>query len=282
MHFGYEKILDIPNTLDLIIDCWKIAEESLRTDILNCYPDADEEFMTQLFHGKLAAVLMLASKFKFIENAFLADLQMAFPDLYSELGQIADGLIAEITLHKRITERITGGDIGLVILRPQVSEQEDCLKIRDYRRGILCQAKMKRASGKWGSFTENQINILPQRMHYFALLLYSYEDDKRTILQPFSWQRCESAEFNHVKSWLKSDSFPKLERSDVIIANLGYGNIGTDKDEVIDEMISPAKNPSLVITINWPENRRPGGPDSKVSIYTRQEQKELNTVKIGY
>ena len=156
-----------------------MAEKSLQTDIYNCYPDVGEEFITQFFHSKFATALMVASEAGLIQNSFLADLNKAFPNHYSEVGQIAEGLIAEVTLHKRITESITGGDIGLIIIRPQVSEQGDYFKISDYRRGILCQAKLKRASGKWGSFTKKQINILPERLQYLALLLYSYEDDRR-------------------------------------------------------------------------------------------------------
>lgn len=75
------KILEIPNTLDGLSHSWLIAEESLQHDIRECYPDVDEEFITQMFHGKYAAILSFASKLKYIENAFLNDLRSAFPYL---------------------------------------------------------------------------------------------------------------------------------------------------------------------------------------------------------
>ncbi len=100
MYRNIENILEIQNTLNVLIEGWLLTEESLRHDIATCYPDVDEEFITQLFHGKYGAILSYASQCKHIENAFLRDLQKAFPSLTHELHQIANGLIAEITLHK--------------------------------------------------------------------------------------------------------------------------------------------------------------------------------------
>ena len=278
MFFVCNEILEIPRTLMCIIECWKIAEKSLQIDIYNCYPDADEEFITRFFHGKFAAALMVASEAGFIRKAFLMDLNKAFPYHQNEMKQIADGLIAEVTLHKRATERITGGDIGLMIIRPKVEKHSCSFKVSDYKRGLLCQAKLKRASGKWGSFTKNQINILPERIQYLALLLYDYEDAKRSKLKPFSWQKCQSATMPEVQNWLKYDSFPELENSDSIITNLGYGNIGTDDENIIDELISTAGNPSLVIRITWPEGRKPGGPGSEIRIRSKRTQPAERTV----
>ena len=115
-------ILEIPNTLEMVIDCWRIAEGSLQEDVSMAYPDAEEEFLTRMFHGKFAAVLKLASGCCFIEAAFLRDLKAAFPDIGPELKQATGGLVADMTLHKRNTERITGGDFGLLLIRPQVTD----------------------------------------------------------------------------------------------------------------------------------------------------------------
>jgi hypothetical protein len=178
----------------------------------------------------------------------------------------------DTTLHKRPTERITGGDIGILIIRPNVYEQGDYIRITDHRRGLLCQAKLKNQKGKWGSFTKRQVQVLPERLSYLSLLLYSYGDEARRSFNPFSWQLCNSAEFSEIRNWLKNDNFPKLVTSDHIVTNLGYGNIGTDDDAIIDSVISPSRNPTLVIRITWPDDRRPGGLSSCIRIHSRQEK----------
>lgn len=205
---------------------------------------------------------------------------MGQDNLRGELKQVAEGLIAEVTLHKRMTERIAGGDIGILIIRPQVYEQGDSLRIEDYRRGLLCQAKLKNSEGKWGKFTKRQVQVLPERIPYLSLLLYSYEDDMRRLLNPFGWRVCASANLKEIQQWLKDDDFPELVTSDHLIANLGYGNIGTDNDDIIDSIISPARNPILIIRITWPNHQRPGGPGSSVRIYSRQENRNQAAVKL--
>ena len=273
MTIGYDEIMRIPNTLNFIAYCWMIAEESLRKDIQICWPGSDEEFITQYFHGKFGATLMFASKYKFIEKAFFEDLVLSYPGFQLESETIANGLIAEAVLHKRRTESITGGDMGLIIARPQISNDGNYFNISDYRRGLLCQAKIKRSSGNWGGFTKNQIEILPKRMQYLSLLLYSYEDKGREKLKNFIWQGCQFAEMDQVQEWLKCDFFPKTNTSDEIITALGNGSIGTDDNQIIDKVIAPAKNPTLVIRITWPNDLPPpGGPDSSVRISSRQNE----------
>ncbi len=168
---GPRNTLNISNTLRVVMDCWGNAEESLRTDIKAVYPGVNEEFITQMFHGKLASALKEASESHRIEQAFLVDLRKAFPDLCfgTELRRVAHGLIADVTLHRRDTERVTGGDIGFIIVRPQISAHFDTLQVGYYRRGLLCQAKIKRANGAWGSFTRQQKKVLPERLQYLAL-----------------------------------------------------------------------------------------------------------------
>ena len=105
--------------------------------------------------------------------------------------------------------------------------QNTSLKTSYYQRGILCQAKLKRANGRWNTFGKKQNSILPERLKYLALLLYRYEDAERHFLQPFKWQRCDvpSLFFDQIKEWFKKDSFPSLEKSDSIIKELGNGDI---------------------------------------------------------
>ncbi len=148
-YLGSRKILKIYSTLKVVSDCWNAAEESLRNEIKDDYPGVHEEFITQMFHGKLAKALRTASQGHHIEQAFLTDLRKAFSDLrYDFVSKLARGLIADVTLHRRETERVTGGDIGFMIIRPQIDDHGKILKVGDYRRGILCQAKLKRSNGK--------------------------------------------------------------------------------------------------------------------------------------
>jgi hypothetical protein len=151
------NILRIPHTLQIVSDCWERAERNLRHSIRKYKPGAHEEAITETFHSEFAETLTEASKKLRVSKAFHADLIKAFPQFAScsELHGIATGLIADVTLHERKTEGETGGDLGFMILRPQVEGHGRKLNIGSYRRGILSQAKLKRSDGKWGSFTDN-------------------------------------------------------------------------------------------------------------------------------
>jgi hypothetical protein len=270
----FRNILEIPTTLRVVSDCWQNAEQSLQADIREDYPGVNEEFITQMFHGKLAKALRAASSNHLIERAFLTDLGNTFCDLRDdfELSRIAQGLIANVTLHKRDTEIVTGGDIGFIIIRPQIEDAGYALRVSDYRRGILCQAKIKRADGKWGNFSRTQNKVLPERLQYFALLLYSYEDEERRMLKQFQWQLCDSASsIKEVAKWLRRESFPSLISSEAVIVGVGDGLIGTDDDELLDEIVAPIGNPALVITIGWPDDDHPG---SQIFVYSRQHHEE--------
>lgn len=279
MSYFNSKILNIPKTLCIISECWNKAEENLRNDIRDYNPDIDEEGITLFFHSQMSKELKLKSEENAIATAFLDDLKQHFPFLRYRTAILKeyDGLIADITLHNRTTEGRTGGDFGFVIIRPQLelyrSEPKPSLKPpRDYQRGILCQAKLKQRNGKWRTpiFGKNQERFLPERLKYLALLLYSYKDNKRHILHPFRWQRCDipSLSFEQIKEWFKNDSFPSLEKSDSIIKELGNGDIGTDDADELKEIISPNNNRSLIIRIYWPDDK---GPGSEVSL-TRSTQ----------
>ncbi len=181
-------------------------------------------------------------------------------------------------LHKRTTEGDTGGDLGFVIARPNVSLESqysthtNLIISKDYRRGLLTQAKLKNDKGKWGEFSPNQENILPLYQKFLALLLYSYQDSFRYNLEPFKWQLCADYSFSDVKSWLKLDNFPNLQDSCKIIKELGNAKIGTDEKQIIDKIICPPENQSLIINIRWPDDKP---PFSKIWIRTKQEEKDL-------
>lgn len=278
MSYFTSRILRIPETLCIISECWSKAEENLRDDIRENYPDIDEECITQLFHRKFVKELRLKSEENAIAKAFLNDLKKHFPLLQHriEILKKFDGLIADVTLHNRRTEGKTGGDFGFEIIRPQVkycsSEIKNSLKISDYPRGILCQAKLKKANGKWGVFTRKQKSVLPERLKYVTLLLYRYEDNEGHFLKPFKWQRCDfpSLSFEQIKEWLKKDSFPSLEDSGGIIKQLGNRDIGTDDANELKEIISPKNNRSLIVRIYWPDDKHPG---SEVLITRRTQIK---------
>jgi hypothetical protein len=166
----------MPSTFSVIIQCWEDAEAELRSVIEKKYHDLDEECITTLFYGELAFTLREASRKKAIEQAFLVDLRRAFPRIQSvgELASISANLIADVSLHKREVEKITGGDFGLTLTRPQLSwHGQSVLARSEYRRALLCQAKLKRRNGKWGKLMHRQKDIFPSRMNFLALLLYS-------------------------------------------------------------------------------------------------------------
>ena len=132
------NLLAIPPTLTLITKYWKEAEAELRSIIEKKYHDLDEEFVTKLFFCDFAFLLSQANQKKEFEHAFLADLGRAFPKAQSfRLSSFSANLIADVSLHKRHEEKITGGDFGLTITRPQVACQGQSLVRSEYCRGLL-------------------------------------------------------------------------------------------------------------------------------------------------
>lgn len=264
------KILLIPAALNVVTKCWKEAEAELHGVIEKKYHDPDEEFVTRLFYGEFAYSLNQASGKGLIKRAFLIDLQNAFPKLRNsrELNAIPNALIAEVSLHKREVERITGGDFGLTIIRPRVFSppfNEHELWIEQHEQGLLCQAKIKRRNGKFGKLTKKQREVLPDRMDYLSLLLYSYNDPNRCQLNEFSWQLCENGSIQSAEEWLKLSNFPKTITSEQIIKDLGSGLIGTDKRDIIKNIIRSKRKPHIIIKIYWPPDKHPG---TRIRIYS--------------
>lgn len=273
-------ILKIPTTLALVSSCWNAAEHELRRGIQEKYHDVDEEFITTFFRGEFAFAVGAASDKGKIRDAFLTDLMNAFPDFAdsTELAGITNGLIADVTFHDRTIEKKTGGDLGLTIVRPQVSQDpfdEFEFSIdEEYCCGLLCQAKIKRRTGKWGTFaSKNQKQVLQGSTNFLALLLYSYSDLDRRKLNGFNWQLCEGESIETVEKWLKTDLFPNLIDSNRIIELLGNGEGTIDRD-TIDQLIRPKTRPSMTIRIYWPPNERPSSTIHAHSVErTREEQK---------
>ncbi len=270
------RIARIPRTLQVVSNCWLRAEEALRKELRENNPSSGEESITYTFYGKLVVELRAASQQRLIAQAFLADLTVEFHELAGkqELAQIANGLLADVTRHERKTEKNTGGDLGLLIIRPQAQFSGSLISVNDYRRGLLCQAKLRNTFGKWGTFTPRQKAILPQRLSYLGLLLYQYMDRAQHALDAFQWQLCNSVAFTEVEGWLKNDTFPSRVGSAEIIQCLGNGKIGTGDNKTIGEVICPAGNPSFVIRIYWPRGNPPG---VKIEVLSKHEVKQTAT-----
>ena len=271
------KILQIENTLKVICDCWDESEKTLQLTIEDQFPGKGEVFITEYFHGLFKKSLDDASKEKRIENAFIQDLKVASPYSYEWLNtsrRIANGLIAEVTLHSPTTETKTGGDLGLVISRPQLSLQNtyspdtELFVAKDYRWGLLTQAKLRNERAKWGEFTDTQKEKLPNHLNYLALLLYRYKDQNRRSFEKFKWQLCAGIPFSIIEEWLKTDTMPNLIDSYQILNKLGTGEIGTDDEHIIKDVICPLENQTLIIHIHWP-NGDP--PMSRVRVHTKHE-----------
>jgi hypothetical protein len=271
-------VLSISNTAAVIAECWNEAEHALQRQVQKYSPGLDEEGITVTFHAKLAESLFAASDRKEIEKAFTRDFELSFwnENLDIDPDQIARGLKATVTLHKRNTEKLTGGDFGLVILRPQIHYRHSSIHITQYARGLLTQAKLKRSQG-WPSFTRNQENVLPDRFEYLALLLYCYSDVARCDLEPFAWQMARGMSLASLKKMLREDRFADTLTSSDIVKQLSLAKIGTENAALIDQFVSPISNRSLVIEINWPPGDHPG---SRIQVHSKHHATNVQKLLI--
>jgi hypothetical protein len=275
------KAMPIRNTGKLITDCWLLAEQSLREVVNKKFRDRDEEIITELFRAELETEFATASEKGNVERAFLEDLKQAFQHVRThELqSKIARGLIATVSFHNRKTEERTGGDLGIVLVRPDVQESYAWSELAiksDYKRGLLCQAKVFRRNSRWGGLSPAQQKGLSKKLNYFALLLYRYADQKgdRRDLGPFGWQLAAGGSVAQIKQWLSSDKFPNLQDSQRILGALARDQIGTDDTAVIDKDITPPQRPSLVINVRWKDDS-PGDSVHVQSLSTTSEQEKV-------
>lgn len=146
----------------LIAECWKQSEDKVRESIRLEHNDLYEDLITRLFYDEFKKTLNRASIEGLIEKVFLKDLKRAFPSVFCRdyLKKISDGIVATVTMHLKNTEERTGGDLGLVLIRPNVietfiREMPPVPDLNDYRHGLLCQAKVRRRDGRWGPFSKN-------------------------------------------------------------------------------------------------------------------------------
>lgn len=267
--------LSIPNLVELITRCWMNAEEALRVAVKTKYRDRDEEKITDLFHAELEIELNQASDNGLVASAFLCDLKRAFPRI-SETSlsfNVSRRLVATVSFHAGEVEKKTGGDLGIVIVRPDVRWTGFLLEKDEYKRGLLCQAKIFRRNSQWGRIQPKQAQTLRGKLSYFALLLYRYSDQngERRDLAPFAWQLGRGATMRRINSWLTSDNFPESQNSQQILRKLAHDQIGTDDQDLIARDITPPQRASLVIEVGW---KKPDDPGDR--IYVQQDSQETH------
>jgi hypothetical protein len=259
------KLLHIPRILNVVAGCWDSAESALREEVRRNHPAAFEEVITDLFYGLFADALRNANETGTIVRSFVADLQAGIPKLRDRAVEIAHGIVCDVTLHGHRAEGISGGDLGFLVMRPHVSIEGDMARIRDYRRGLLCQAKRKKGR-RFGSLSKSQRSVLPSRLPYLAILGYEFADIDGYDLEPFKWQPCHEASVSEIASWLAHGNLPSPVGSAEVLAAVASGRLGTDDNDIIKNVISPAGNRVLEIRIHWP---RGGPPDGKVRVRVR-------------
>ena len=163
------KGMRIPALGKLITKCWATAEHSLRENVKKKFGDRNEDIITTLFHAELEVEFEKVNGSGAVATAFLSDLRQTFPTVTDEsLSGIARGLIATVSFHPPHVEGETGGDLGIVLVRPDVRRARyfgSQLTIEhEYKRGLLCQAKMFRRDSQWGGLSPKQKQTLPGKL----------------------------------------------------------------------------------------------------------------------
>jgi hypothetical protein len=263
--------LKIPRTIALLKDCWQRAEEHVRSQVGTTFLEADEDFITILFCGKLRAEFDEKNQYRQFEHEFTADLAVAYP--WSDLSWISDGLIAQVTHHPRHIEAATGGDFGFLVARPHVDARWGDPKITMHHQGLLVQAKRQRVNGKVGSLTRVQRAVLPSRLAYAAFLLYLREPPGEG-LSPMIWMCPDGMEVHEVEADLASlngvfaetiEDVRQIVRaaalpSGEIIEAMADGTRGTSDKDLIDHHISPDVTPAVTVEITWRDGTPPEPP----------------------
>ena len=216
--------IPLTKTLTAVADSCEAAERALRAEIQNKHEAADEELITRLFHGELKYALRKASEDHLISRAFERDVATAIGGVVNvpQPHELSIDLFAESRFHKRSVESKTGGDFGLLIVRPSIRIMSDWLEITMAKQGLLCQAKLKHGK-KWDSLTDTQKKLLKNRTSFLSLVLYSYSDNQLSRLNPIEWQSCNGSTVKKIGGWLKADEFPSRSSSSSVIHGLGSG-----------------------------------------------------------
>lgn len=267
--------MPIFNTLNVLCKHAEVAEKRVRDSVENNFPGADEEKITTLFQEKFSEELRLASNQGEIASAFAIDLQNAGMSYeVGEATQVASGLLAEVSWHDKRTEKVTGGDFGLMIKRPTILNDGSTLSIaQGVENGLLVQAKRMPFNGRIGNLTPNQKKVLPKRLSYLSLVLYRLSDSDNRQLESFLWRNCAGANLTTVKDWLKTFSTYEKETktTEQILRLLESGAIGTNDRTIIQNVISPEKNPVIVVEVKWKDG---AGPATSVFVLNKPVQED--------
>jgi hypothetical protein len=265
-----DHAMHIKETMTVVCNAIRAAEQGLIDHIGIYYHNADEELITKILYGHIQHNLREASKNRLIEKAFVRDLQKATGNqqyvnsrLANKINKTAAGLVADIVLHNKRTEGTTGGDFGLVIFHPMLKLVGNTLLVEKGQcSGSLCQAKLKNMAGKWNEFTDNQRIALTRNQEFSSLVLYSYSDVFRTILNPLCWTLCRNDSIHNLEEKLRNDAMNGIELLDttMILNMLSKKEIGTTDKKTIETIIAPGKRFSLELRIHWPGDDHPKEP----------------------
>jgi hypothetical protein len=196
------------------------------------------------------------------------------------------GIGATVTFHPVHVEKISGGDFGVVIARPDVIYRDNnTIRLKSKYVGLLAQAKLKKTHGVFKGrgtcrFTNKQRELYNERSDYLAIVFYKYTDEQLKSLEPFSWQICADLNLKETGKILRSGNPRTGMTSDEIIHSLGGGKIGTSDSLTIEQLIIPAVDYHLVIRIGWPDD----GDDVRLIDLAclRESNRERQVIKLGY
>lgn len=272
--------LTIPNVAKLMASAW-IEAECTAGNLAFCWR---ETTITDLMASLLRMQARQEELRRELEAAFARDLVVAFPDADRYAAeQVAHGLQAWIRMtipFATIAEEARhGGDLAIVITRPEVSGHGD--RLTQSRRGLLVQAKMQGEDGAIGRFTRRQGELFrkqPERRQYSAVVLYPWRDGAHSALDPFRWLLLASGGNGDAEGdplTQKSGALAAFVRraaragrllsSAVIINCLFAGTIGTDDASIIAGLATSLQ--TIEITVGWPPNAPP--PSDSIARLTQ-------------
>jgi len=245
--------MDLPKTIELIRKAWCAAENKLVEEVGKHNPGLGEEGITERLFVRLQEELENANKAGLVEDAFVADLSNAHPDIRMDrVENFSQGLIAEVLHNRHIEGTKTGGDFGLIMSSPEVERSAGKLDFfqNQNRQGLLCQAKLKRQT--WRQLTGPQMRILPKHLKYSAMALYCYEDVGLRQLRLGQWFSCKSSSVDKINEHLRNNfRRTRLKNSAEILNALAEMRIGTRDSNVINEFIAPSGSRYFELRIWW-------------------------------
>jgi hypothetical protein len=276
------RLISLPRTLKLLIRSWEEVEALVRDQIAQEFKVHDEVFINRYFYGKLSTRFRKANEDEVFSHAVLEDLQelATTKDLRDDARRVSAGIIARVSYHEPHIEARTGGDLGFTVARPsfEIAEGRKGFRSLLHEQGLLCQAKRQTKNKKWGSFTEKQRQVLPEHIAYLCLLLYGYSDEHRHDLRPFMWKPCEGMLLDKIEGWLASGDIADTIGSGKILHALGNGELGTDREDILKDVVCSGTTAHLKVEVNWIQGPPPP-PDDGEPLPTEGLLKKLKQEK---